>query len=202
MSPLEAPRPAATAPDPDFPVPSPRAADRGRTATWLIAAAAFQVAVLAWMIFGTAMMFRGAETVRVRVEPVDPRDLFRGQFVTLSYPFSRVPAGGVEGIPGPYTIDNTAEWQGRPVFVPLIPEEGSPGRYRGGPPTATPPARGSLYLQGTLESPTEIDFGIESFYVQEGEGKAYEDAVREHKLWAEIAVTRYGWGTVKSLSIE
>ena len=147
------------------------------------------------------LLFRTSRVVLLQVVPIDPRNLMRGDYVILGYPFSRVPPGGVEGLPGPYNSDNLVAWQGRPVFVPLVPEADG-AHYRGGTPTAEAPPAGTVYIQGTLESPSRIDFGIESFYVQEGEGKAYEEAVKQRQLWAEVALTSEGWGTVRGLRIE
>lgn len=169
--------------------------------TLILAAAAFQFAILGWMIGGAMLMFRTSHVVLLQVVPVDPRDLMRGDYVILGYPFSRVPPGGVEGLPGPYSSDNLQSWQGRPVFVPLVPEADG-AHYRGGTPTAVPPPAGTVYIQGTLENAFQIDFGIESFYVQEGEGKAYEEAVKRRQLWAEVALTPNGWGSVRGLRIE
>lgn len=168
---------------------------------FVVAAAAFQLAILGWMIGGYTLMFRTSHVVLLQVVPVDPRDLMRGDYVILGYPFSRVPSGGVEGLPGPYNADNLESWRGRPVFVPLVPEADGV-HYRGGTPTAEPPPAGTVYIQGTLEGASQIDFGIESFYVQEGEGKAYEEAVKQRRLWAEVALTPNGWGTVRGLHIE
>lgn len=183
----------------DFGPRSPRA---NRTSALLIAAAVFQLGILAWMIAGTMMMFRVTTTGYVQVVPVDPRDLFTGEYVILSYEFSRVPPGGIAGLPGPYEYENREAWQDRPVFVELIPDPARPDHFRAGPPGLTPPAGGAPYLQGTLETPDEITFGIESFHVQEGEGRAFEDAARERKLWARIDVTSRGWAMVKGLEIE
>ncbi|WP_337176099.1 GDYXXLXY domain-containing protein [Paludisphaera sp.] len=196
---MSTPEVTPAAVDPDFNPPPPRAS---RTSTLLIAAAAFQFAILAWMIVGTMLMFRVTTSGYVQVVPVDPRDLFTGEYVTLSYAFSRVPPGGIAGLPGPYTYENLQDWQGRPVYVELIPDPARPDHFTGGPPSLTPPAEGVPHLQGTLETPAEITFGIERFHVQEGEGRAYEDAARERKLWARIDVTRHGWAMVKGLAIE
>lgn len=182
--------------------PSLRPPRASRTSTWLIAAAAFQLAILAWMIVGTMLLFRPAVTGYVQVVPVDPRDLFMGEYVILSYAFSRVPPDGVAGLTGPYRSDNAEEWRGRPVYVELIPDPDRPDHFTGGPPSLTPPADDAPYLQGTLATPAEITFGIERFHVQEGGGLAYEEAAREHKLWARIEVTSRGWAMVKGLAIE
>lgn len=185
--------------DPDFARSRPFA---GRDSALLIAAAAFQLLILAGMVAGATMMRHGADRILVQVVPLDPRDMFRGEYVTLSYAFSRVPAGGVEGLPGPYTEANRFEWIDRPVFVALTPIAGREGRYASGQPSVTPPPRGVPFLQGTIKSAWEIDYGIETFYVQEGGGPPYEEAAREHKLWAELVVNRYGHAGVTGLVID
>ncbi|MDG3007443.1 GDYXXLXY domain-containing protein [Paludisphaera mucosa] len=203
LPPEPRPAPASAAIDPDFDAPARRALGpfAGRESALLIAAAAFQLAVLGWMIAGTLWTFRETRTVYVKVAPVDPRDLFRGEYVTLSYDFSRVPPGGVEGLPGPYTYDNESAWRNHPVFVPLTAEPDGK-HYRSGPPRSTPPEGDVPYLQGTLDDESQIAFGVESFYVQEGRGAEYEAAARDHKLWAEIGLTAQGQGILKGLAIE
>lgn len=185
--------------DPDF---APTRGFPVRESALLIAAAVFQLLILAGMIAAATTARHGADRILVQVIPLDPRDMFRGEYVTLSYAFSQVPAEGVEGLPGPYTTDNQDEWQGRAVFVPLTPIEGREDRYTSGPPSVTPPPNGVPFLQGTLETPSEIDYGIETFYVQEGGGPPYEEAARERKLWAELAVSRHGHAGVTGLVID
>ncbi|WP_165247165.1 GDYXXLXY domain-containing protein [Paludisphaera soli] len=198
-------KPAAVA-DPDFAAAPLAGKPVGpiltRESTMLILAALFQAVVLGWMIVSMTLMFRTAHTVLVKVEPVDPRDLLRGEYVILAYEFSRVPPEGVEGLAGPLNYDNYETWHGRPVYVPLVPIEGEPGRYRGGRPTTEPPGGGGPFLQGTLDDANRIEFGIESYYVQEGTGAKYEEAARDRNLWAEVALTGQGWGTLRSLKIE
>jgi len=185
--------------DPDF-APMRRLAGRG--STLLVAAAVFQLLILGGMVAGAMMMRHGTGRVLVQVEPLDPRDLFRGEYVILSYRFSRIPPEGVEGLPGPYTETNRVDWIDRSVFVPLTPVDGREGRYVSGPPSVTPPTRGVLFLQGTIKSSWEIDYGIDTFYVQEGGAPPYEQAARERKLWAELAVDRYGHAGVVGLVID
>jgi uncharacterized membrane-anchored protein len=45
-------------------------------------------------------------------------------------------------------------------------------------------------------------FGIENYYVQEGTGHKYEDAIRSHHLWAEVTVAANGEAAIKGLRIE
>ncbi|MFM8289610.1 MAG: GDYXXLXY domain-containing protein, partial [Planctomycetaceae bacterium] len=55
---------------------------------FLGAAVVFQVLVLMALIAEGARPWVTGETIRLRVIPVDPRDLFRGDYLILSYDFT------------------------------------------------------------------------------------------------------------------
>jgi len=134
------------------------------------------------------------------VQPLDPRDMFRGDYVILGYEFSRVPPAGIAGLSPPGSRGDAVENQGRTVYVSLIPAHDGI-HYRAGEYHLTPPAS-DLYLRGTLQGGNRIEFGIESYYVQEGTGHKYEEAIRSHRLWAEVAVAPNGQAALKGLRIE
>jgi len=164
----------------------------------LLTAVAFQTLFLVVMIVLHLMPLLIGKTILVRVTPVDPRSLFQGDYVVLSYEFSQVPET-IEGLPGSYWQQGH-EWTGRTVYVTLVPEpDGRHWRaqkfsiYR--PPDGT-------YLQGRIVSTRRIVFGIESFYVPEGRGFEYERAMLDRRLSAEIAVTADGRAALRSLQIE
>jgi uncharacterized membrane-anchored protein len=159
-----------------------------------------QLAFLAAMGIPHASTVMRGETILLRVIPVDPRDLFRGDYVTLSYEISRVPDGGIDGMVPGRTGESDSEWRGRPVYVGLEPEEDGK-HFRRTEVHFTPPPTGS-YIRGTLETPWRITFGLESYYVQEGKGKAYEEAIREHKLSAVVALAPDGSASLRDLLIE
>ncbi len=50
-----------------------------------------QLFILVMMILGRTVPYVGARMVLLQVEPVDPRDLLRGDYVTLGYSISRLP---------------------------------------------------------------------------------------------------------------
>ena len=50
-----------------------------------------QIGFLGWMIAGRAALLRNGQEVLLKVEPVDPRDLLRGDYVRLGYEISRIP---------------------------------------------------------------------------------------------------------------
>ena len=70
-----------------------------RERAFLVVFAGFQVVVLLAMIFLRLLPLLTGETILLRVAPVDPRDFFRGDYVILSYEFSRTPRDEIEGIP-------------------------------------------------------------------------------------------------------
>jgi uncharacterized membrane-anchored protein len=163
-----------------------------------------QLLVLVVMIGILSTPLVVGETVLLRAAPVDPRDLFRGDYVTLTYDISRMPVeGGAELLAAnPWRRSNTtAEYT---VYVSLEPE--ADGRhYRGVKASTARPASGK-YIRGTCTSDRRrggpLQFGIESFYVPEGTGQDYERAQRDRRLWAEVAVAPWGQPALRNLHIE
>jgi uncharacterized membrane-anchored protein len=152
----------------------------------LAAAVGLQLFILVAMIVGRSVPYIGAQSVLLRVEPIDPRDLFRGDYVTLSYAFTRIPSGNFQ--------------PGDSVYVTLVPEQ-SKRHYIAHEFLHNPPSAG-LYIRGVAQTNGRANFGIESYYVQEGTGHAYEAAVRSRRLWAEVALDNQGNPALQSLVIE
>jgi uncharacterized membrane-anchored protein len=157
-----------------------------------------QLVILVGMIAARAIPLVTGQTVLVRVVPVDPRDLFRGDYVTLSYEFSRIPPLGVEGIPEVQRRGGSKE--GRTVYVPLVPDSDRV-HWRAEKVTVVKPESG-MFLRGQMSRYGAMEFGIESYFVQEGTGRQYEQAIRSRKLSAELAVTSGGQAALRSLRIE
>ena len=135
------------------------------------------------------------DTVLLRVVPVDPRDMFRGDYVTLSYDISRMPPGRIEGLPA-----KSSTAVGQTVYVTLVPEADGL-HFRGAAVSAARPSSGK-YIRGTVDGWNRISFGIESYYVQEGRGHAYEAAVRQGRLSAEVAIAPDGQAALRGLRVE
>ena len=58
-----------------------------------------QIGFLSWIIAGRAAILRDGREVLLKVEPVDPRDLLRGDYVLLGYEISRIPVKLIANIP-------------------------------------------------------------------------------------------------------
>jgi uncharacterized membrane-anchored protein len=172
---------------------------KGHERLVLLAAAAFQVIFLVAMIGLRVTPLLAGDTIFVRVVPLDPRDLFRGDYVVLSYDFSRVPPAGIEGLEESYG-QHEQQWLGLPVYVTLVPEPDGK-HWRAEKFSISQPTSGK-YLRGRITGPGRLEFGIEAYYLQEGQGSTYEEAMRDHRLAAEIAVTADGHVALRGLRIE
>jgi uncharacterized membrane-anchored protein len=158
---------------------------KAREWTILLGTVAFQALVLVTMIGSRGLVLLRGETIRLRVVPVDPRDLFRGDYVILGYDFSRMwPAGAAPG---------------QRVYVTLEPEADGQHWHEVNCSTLRPSS--GKFLQGTVQG-ARIECGIESFFVQEGQGRRYENAIRTGRLSAEIAVDADGKAIVRRLWVE
>ena len=135
------------------------------TAAVIVAAAQF--AVLGAMIGNEMVPHISGTTIRVATVPVDPRDLFRGDYVVLDYEFS-----SVGSIQGGASIGTTNV--GQTVYVSME-QEGELWKAIGV--SQTKPKEG-VFLRGTFNRNGRIEYGIESYYVQEGKGKPIEEAMR------------------------
>src|SRR5688572_13019432 len=73
-----------------------------------------ELGFLSWVIAGRAAILRNGQEVVLAVEPVDPRDLLRGDYVRFGYDIGQVPVRLVENAPrGEFVTEEG------PVFVRL-----------------------------------------------------------------------------------
>ncbi len=174
---------------------------------WLILAAAvvaaLQIGFLLSMIAGRAAVLRSGQEVVLAVEPVDPRDLLRGDYVILGYNISRVPAGLFPGMPA-----ESAGEDDRTVFVRLKADADGvfqPIAASFDERTQPAPAPGEIDIRGSTHSRwspgtafVAVRYGIERFYVPEGEGREIERDMRQRSFRMKVAVAADGTAQIKS----
>jgi uncharacterized membrane-anchored protein len=163
-------------------------------------AALLQVGILTGMIAADSAPLMFGETLRLKVVPVDPRDLFRGDYVVLGYDYSRVDVGRVGLIPTGHDWHGYPEYEGREVFITLEPSPD--GKYWQAADYSSTRPSSPHYLRGTFSGWGRIECGIEAWYVQEGEGLRIEDAIRRQRnVYADVAVWK-GTARLKDLVVE
>lgn len=141
---------------------------------------------------------RVAPTIRLETEPVDPRDILRGDYVILAYPIQRVPLDR-------FTPPRTAPPRvGTAVFVELRPDGGF---HRLGRASLEPltPGPGNLVVRGKVgergwqpagAGTVWVTYGIEKFFVPEGKGNP------RGKIVAMVAVGPGGRARLKGLTVD
>jgi uncharacterized membrane-anchored protein len=123
------------------------------------------------------------ERILLRVQPVDPNDPFRGEYVDLTYPISR--------------LDTRAARAGTTVYVPLR----KVGRAWTGDDVFIEKPDAGTFIRGRVMG-SGIRYGIETFFVEEGQARRYERAMAAGTLYAEVVLGDDGDAQLDELVIE
>lgn len=161
--------------------------------------ALLQTAILGYMVESRAAILRDGAEVRIRTAPVDPRDLLRGDYVTLGYPISTIDQGIMVG-DGPATSGRRSLW------VRLVP--GADGLWTAGEASfePLPPRSGSVvartlpfHFNGAVPGRLTVSYGIERYYVPEGEGRVLEEARNAEELEVVARVSPSGQMQIRQI---
>lgn len=172
--------------------------------SWLAIAvvALVQTAALATMVYGRVTLLRDGREIVAEVVPVDPRDLFRGDYVILGYAFGRgdvpVPEGTNQGDRIYVTLKEAAPEQWEVVGTSAAYEQPSDPSY-----VVLKGIAG--YVSQLPDKPqprASVRYGIESYFVPEGTGRTLEEQVREKRISAVLAVGSSGDVAIKALVVD
>ncbi|MBR0827464.1 GDYXXLXY domain-containing protein [Bradyrhizobium manausense] len=171
------------------------------------AVAVIQFALLAVMIIDRMQILRDGAEVALQTRPVDPRDIFRGDYVRLGYDISEVPAGALQGQPAG-TRTPTA-------FVKLTPDANGLYQAVSVHAEAVPVTSPDILIRGRIAlgancgpnaprfcAKLRINYNLERYFVPEGEGLKLEQARNERKLTIVAAVTPSGRAAIKRLLVD
>lgn len=146
----------------------------------------FWLVLLFGLISVKEYTLRTGTEVLLKLRPVDPRDLFRGDYVILSYDISSINVradGAFEENDTIYTHlrlnGDIAEFDRASKVKPLD----------------------GLFIAGKVgvvnPNNVRVTYGIESYFVPEGEGRRIERSIKD--MYAKIAIDSSGRSVVKSL---
>jgi uncharacterized membrane-anchored protein len=171
------------------------------------AAALIQLALLAVMVADRVQILRAGTEVTLQTQPVDPRDLFRGDYVTLSYDISQVAAGALK--------DQRAGGGNPIVYVELAPDQNGIHHATSVHAEAVAVQSPEVLIRGRVVygaycGPTrdrfcdslQIRYDLESYFVPEGEGRKLEQARNQRKLIVVAAVAPSGRAAIKRLLVD
>jgi uncharacterized membrane-anchored protein len=171
------------------------------------AAALIQFALLALMVVDRVQILREGTEVTLWTRLVDPHDVLRGDYVTLNYDISRLPAGLLK--------DQPVGARNPIVFVKLAPN--SDGIYEAISVHADAVAVNSpeVLIRGRVAygatcgpkaglfcDKLQIRYNLESYFVPEGEGRKLEQVRNQRKLMVVAAVDPLGRAAIKRLLVD
>jgi uncharacterized membrane-anchored protein len=169
--------------------------------------ALLQTGALFKMVYDRDRLLKTGQEITLPTRPLDPRDIFRGDYVTLGYDISSVHQPSGQQLP------DAGVTPGATVYVTLAPDPVN--QWKAKSVTGKFPSdvgAGEVVLKGRVQSlwnpsngteaNVNIRYGIESYFVPEGEGKVIEAQVREHKISAIVAVGADGTAGLKGLVID
>lgn len=129
--------------------------------------------------------------VLLKTMPIDPRDLFRGDYVVLRYDISTVSSD--------LATENLAI--GDKVYVSLVLQD----QYAIASSVSKMQPSDSLFVKAKVKNVNpdhfELEYGIESYFVPEGKGRDIE-RYRGNQLDVKVAIDQFGNAVIKSLLIE
>lgn len=157
---------------------------------WIIGIGLFWIIIILSFILYKEYTLVTGEDVLLKTRPVDPRDLFRGDYVILSYEISTLDSSKLSG-------DSNFN-AGDSVYVSLIKN----GSYHDASGVYKNPVD-SLYIKGRVvnvrDSFITVEYGIESYFVPEGTGRSIE---REPDLDVMAAVDVRGRAAIQYLLLD
>lgn len=161
----------------------------------LLGVGIFWFAILGGMVASSEYTLRTGREILLKTVPVDPRDLFRGDYVILAYDINALNVDnlGASGV----TFS-----RGQTVYVLL----GTDGRYSVATGVrSSRPSHGEVFLKGQVREmagrTVRVEYGMESYFVPEGKGRALERA-RGKALDVRASVDTHGRGLIKALVLD
>jgi uncharacterized membrane-anchored protein len=160
---------------------------------------------LAWLVIDRIALLSSGREIVLAIRPVDPRDLFKGDYVRLAFDVSEIDKALLPddkrqrgerrfGPGATIPLYVVLERQPDETWLPVAVSETEP--------TGLPANR--IFLKGKTQwhSRRRVLYGIERYYVEEGTGLALENLARTAKLAAIVAVGRDGTTAIKGLVVD
>ncbi len=183
----------------------------------IVLAVIFQIGVVAAMVASREWLLATGKPYLLQTAPIDPRDIFRGDYVRLDYLFNRIPLRQLDD-----TIQKDGVRKGQKVYLEL--QTDSSGVTHGGILHLKPPQ--GPFLRGYATShwpyrhfnerdeekkrqalksawPLSVKYGIEQYYVEQGSGREMEKlrGRRNHfqvPLLIHVAISDSGEAAIRS----
>ena len=167
-----------------------------RSTFGLLLAVVIQTGVLVAMVAMKQWTLTTGTPVVLETKPVDPRSLFRGDYVRLNYAISNLSVLALQG-------DQEFERYGT-VYVLLrrdAPYWQPVSVHRERPPVPANHVAIKGEVRRFYNKQISARYGIENYFIPEGEGRALERPRRGEKISIVVAVDRFGGAGIKSVLV-
>ncbi len=174
-----------------------------------IIVAVLQTAVLGYMVGERAWGLRSGVEVILKTAPVDPRDLLRGDYVTLNYDISRIPLSTLREGPPKMGLN------GQTLSVRLKKQDDGYWGIVESSFKALDPKPDTVILKslpfdyvfyGEPTDPAQemigVTYGIERYYVPEGQGHDIESARNANRVAIAARISSDGKAHIRSLLLD
>jgi uncharacterized membrane-anchored protein len=170
----------------------------------LAVVAGVQTAAIGWMVTDRITLLKTGKEIVLPIIPVDPRSLFRGDYVRIDFPVTMVSSDLFPKNDKPRKVGAvfvTLQREGE-TWKPVAVSETAP---KAGPDQSVMQGRlAHNWWPGSGRTPHQVrvNYGIERYYVPEGKGIALENAARDKKLAVVVAVDGKGRSVIKGLIVD
>jgi len=164
-----------------------------------------QTSILGYMIEGRASILRSGTEVLLQTASVDPRDLLRGDYVILTYDISTISTTSISG---------TRPTEGKVAKLHVRLKPGADGFWIVSEASfdALAAQDGSVVLvsqpvtiydwEWSNGGNVTVSYGIERFYVPEGEGRPIEDGRNQGRVSVAARVSDAGQAQIRALMLD
>jgi len=157
----------------------------------------FWVIIIGGFVAFKEFTLRTGEEILLKTQPVDPRDLFRGDYVILSYDISAISTDKL-------TYQGFNFEEGDKVYVLLNIDNQKIGTLANI--DKKRPQKG-IFIEGKVKSVfnnrLNIEYGIESYFVPEGKGREIERNLGKiYTIYTKAAVDNFGNAIIRSLVLD
>ena len=154
----------------------------------------FWIIIIGGFIAFKEFTLQTGDEILLKTQPVDPRDLFRGDYVILRYDISTISTDSLSYQGSDFKEDDK-------IYVLLNVDNQRSGTLANI--DKSKPSEG-IFIEGTVKSVynnrLNIEYGIESYFVPEGKGREIERNLG--KIYTKVAVDDFGNAAIKSLVLD
>jgi uncharacterized membrane-anchored protein len=166
----------------------------------ILVSAVLLTGILGWMVVDRVRLLASGREIMLPIRPVDPRDLFKGDYARLGFDISLLDASLV---PGKSPPRDRLSRSGLPKTIYVTLEQQADQTWKPVAVADKLPAAGAnqVVLKGRTQAwdRRRVSYGIERYFVPEGTGGRIEDLARSSKLSAIVAVDAKGNAAIKGL---